>query len=190
MGEVGKFAFFRSFRDALEGFNDASRLMFYEALMAYAFDGTEPDFGDERALTMAWRLAKPNVDSSIRGQVNGAKGGRGRKGRAALETPSETPRKAMGETLVDSSGDAFDDRSEGGLKPPVPTDMDREADGDGRANAPNIRPPHPPWQQRARSDPKPFCPLCDEPLWRNTQTGRLTCSSCQDAYDDGRATWR
>ncbi len=182
MGEVRKFAFFRSYRDAMEGFDDASRLMFYEALMAYAFDGAEPDFDGDMALTVAWKLAKPNVESSIRGQVNGAKGGRGKKGQAPSETHGETPSETQGQTIVDNSDDAFGGRFEGGLKPPVSTDKDMDMDGDRRANAPSIRPTYPPQVQQGlpegwRTRPAVKCGRCGSPIAEH-KDGRQACPVC------------
>ena len=182
MGEVRKFAFFRSYRDAMEGFDDASRLMFYEALMAYAFDGVEPDFDGDMALTVAWKLAKPNVESSIRGQVNGAKGGRGKKGQAPSETHGETPSETQGQTIVDNSDDAFGGRFEGGLKPPVSTDKDMDMDGDRRANAPSIRPTYPPQVQQGlpegwRTRPAVKCGRCGSPIAEH-EDGHQACPVC------------
>ena len=37
---------------------------------------------------------------------------------------------------------------------------------------------------------KPFCPMCDTPVWKNTQTGRYRCGTCFDEYDEGKAVWR
>lgn len=37
---------------------------------------------------------------------------------------------------------------------------------------------------------KPFCPMCDTPVWKNTQTGKYRCGTCFDEYDEGKAVWR
>lgn len=191
MEGVGKFAFFRSFRDALKDFDDASRLMFYEVLMSYAFDGVEPDFDGDIALTMAWTLAKPNVDSSIRGQLTGAKGGRGKaKGKTQAETtpgtqgsttPETTPETSSGTVenpIVDNSEGGF----EGGLKPPVSTDMDMDVDGDRRANAPNIRPTYPPDQRELpegwKINPAVRCSRCGSNIASHAD-GRELCPTCE-----------
>lgn len=190
MGEVRKFAFFRSFRDALEGFDDASRLMFYEALMSYAFDGVEPDFEGDLSLTMAWKLAKPNVESSIRGQANGAKGGRSKKGQVPSETqgetPSETPPETQGLTPSETPAgapapDGAKDGLEGGLKPPVSTDKDMDMDGDRRANAPSIRPTYPPIQRQVpdgwKINPAVRCGRCGANI-ATSDDGREACPTC------------
>lgn len=37
---------------------------------------------------------------------------------------------------------------------------------------------------------RPLCPLCGVPLWRDTQTGRLHCDECGDAFEGAKARWR
>lgn len=37
---------------------------------------------------------------------------------------------------------------------------------------------------------RPLCPLCGVPLWRDTQTGRLHCDECGDAFEGAKALWR
>ena len=39
-------------------------------------------------------------------------------------------------------------------------------------------------------DMKPYCPMCDTPMWKNTQTGKYRCGTCFDEYDEGKAVWR
>lgn len=192
MARVRKFAFFYSYRDAMEGFDDASRLMFYEALMAYAFDGVEPDFDGDRALTVAWKLAKPNVDSSVNGQIHGPKGGRGNKAKG--ETPSETQGETPCETPLGTQGltpsetpagapapDGVKGGLEGGLKPPVPTDKDMDMDGDRRANASSIRPTYPPVQRQVpdgwRVNPAVKCGRCGSNIVTSPD-GLQACPTC------------
>lgn len=37
---------------------------------------------------------------------------------------------------------------------------------------------------------KPFCPLCDVEMWKETQTGSWHCPNCQDAFRAEKAVWR
>lgn len=37
---------------------------------------------------------------------------------------------------------------------------------------------------------KPFCPMCELPLFKNTQTGKLTCSNCGEAFTVVKARWK
>ena len=53
-----------------------------DSILEYSFGGISPDFGDDLALELSWINIRPNLDSSIRRSVNGAKGGRPRKEKA------------------------------------------------------------------------------------------------------------
>lgn len=33
------------------------------------------------------------------------------------------------------------------------------------------------------------CPMCEVPLWRNTQTGRYHCDACHDNWEEGKVRW-
>ena len=72
--KVTKFSFFESFWDAASDLDDRNRLALYDAICAYAFTGCEPDF--KGIMSTIWKLVKPNIDSSIKGQRTGGKGGR------------------------------------------------------------------------------------------------------------------
>ena len=37
---------------------------------------------------------------------------------------------------------------------------------------------------------KPHCPMCNEPLFKNTQTGKATCPCCGDTFERDKAVWR
>lgn len=57
------FIFYRSFADALDGLPDATRLRFYDAMIAYSFRGEEAQFqGFERNL---WVLIRTRLDLNI-----------------------------------------------------------------------------------------------------------------------------
>ena len=38
--------------------------------------------------------------------------------------------------------------------------------------------------------PAAFCPLCDAPCFKQTNTGRYECTACRDTWDAGQVTWR
>lgn len=182
---IGKFAFFVSFWEAASDLNDADRLAFYDAICAYAFTGEEPSF--KGIMGTVWKLVKPNIDSSLKGQKTGGKGGRPK-----VEKPTEKPPVSKGKNPPSKKS-----------KTTPETDMDRDRDRDmeveefvplERTNssttsasaataAAGAAPP-------PRKESKPFCPMCDTPVWKNTQTGRYRCGTCFDEYDEGKAVWR
>ena len=69
---AGKFAFFESFWEAAKDLDDKNRLAFYDAIADYAFTGAEPDF--KGVMGTIWKLVKPNIDSSFKGQQTGRSG--------------------------------------------------------------------------------------------------------------------
>jgi len=69
---------FRSFFDSAKGFDDATRLRIYEAIMNYMFYGIESN-SEDPAVIMAMTLAGPVIKKSIIKYKNGKKGGRGKK---------------------------------------------------------------------------------------------------------------
>lgn len=79
---VRSVAFYRSFHDAASMLDDGMRLLFFDAIRNYAFEGIVPQIPDGEEfdmLRMAWTLAEPNLRTSMENSANGAKGGRGRK---------------------------------------------------------------------------------------------------------------
>ena len=67
-------------------------------------------------------------------------------------------------------------------------DMDREMDTDGKSSWENsfqsVRAVGGAVAAKAAPPPsrKPHCPLCEVPLFRNTQTGKWTCPQCADSF--------
>ena len=92
------FKFFRSFRDAARGLPDLERLSFYDNMLDYALDETQPDL---TGITAAmWILVKPNIDKGIQNYKNaikrnesesGAKPERNESESGAIEKPIESP---------------------------------------------------------------------------------------------------
>lgn len=97
-----RFFFWRNYWDALSKLDtDEDRGRFVRAMCEYAFDGTDPDFGDNRTLDVAWTMIRSQVRESVmlgrRASDSGKTGGRGNRKRGAkrvpLSTPSSTPER-------------------------------------------------------------------------------------------------
>lgn len=156
--EVSKVSFFRSFWDAAKDLDDSERLRFYDAIGDYAFAGVEPSF-DSSALRIAWKLAKPNITSSILDQARGKTGGRPPKtkdkdkpetiGKSQTETPKKTPVKTPAETDKDKDRnrkrDGDTDMEEGKFVPRERTNFPSSASAATAAE---------------KAAPPPRCPEC------------------------------
>ena len=40
------------------------------------------------------------------------------------------------------------------------------------------------------AEKKCFCPMCEVPLFKNTQTGKYDCTNCFDSFTKDKAVWR
>lgn len=69
---------YRSFRDAARQMPDDERLKFWDALMDYALDGTEPAIGGVAGIVFT--AIRPTIDNRTESVVQGTKGGRPKKG--------------------------------------------------------------------------------------------------------------
>lgn len=80
MAQSERFYFWRGYYDAMEYLNDGEVGRLFRAICAYAFDGDEPDFGDERVLQVAWTMvadtARESVEMGKRASEYGKQGGR------------------------------------------------------------------------------------------------------------------
>lgn len=180
MGEpINKFSFFASFYEAAQDLDDEKRLAFYDAITSYAFAGEEPDF--EGVMSTIWKLAKPNIDSSVNGQRAGGKGGRPKKG----NPPSKPPVKTTPETDMDMDRDKEKDR-EMEMDALEIDPLDRSISNAGApvgAAAADAAP------TGAKAHGKPRCPLCKAPLFRNSQTGKYDCPVCLDSFEAEAVVW-
>lgn len=88
------FAFYRSFREALRGLPDGERLAILDALLAYAFDQTEPAPGG--VVGMFFALARPILDRDWAQYRNGCKGGR-----KPMQNPIETQSEPALNPIID-----------------------------------------------------------------------------------------
>lgn len=98
MKEQG-FWFYASFRDAAAHLQDADRLALYDALLAYAIDGDEPECGGVVGAMMA--LMIPNINASRaraeRSRANGMRGGRRNNPEATQTEPKRNPDESQSE---------------------------------------------------------------------------------------------
>ena len=88
--------FYRSFYEALQCITDtAERGFMYDSIMAYAFDGIEPQ--DLTPLqNMAFTLIKPQLDANVKKSEAGKRGGRPRKETTENEKPQVSEEKTIG----------------------------------------------------------------------------------------------
>ena len=168
--QVEKFTFFGSFYEAMNMLPEEQRNEFIMGLLAYAFEGIDPSF--EGPLAAMFALAKPNIDSSVKGAQNGSKGGRPNQGKNPSENP---PRKPSGKTHPKTNKDMDREKDR---------DMDMEADGNFPleenshsaassvgADAAGAAPPS--------DDSKvPVCPLCSKPIRFDAKTFKWRCKTC------------
>lgn len=99
------FQFYKSYWDVVCDMDAPQFKEFVSALCQYYFEGEEPAF-DDVMLGKLFLLVKPNIDSNIKNQESGAKGGRPSKGKktdglTAEETTGFEDTKPMGESNID-----------------------------------------------------------------------------------------
>lgn len=183
---VDKVSFFASFYEAASDLGDADRLAFYDACFGYAFDGEEPGF--EGVMGTIWKLVRPNIDSSIKGQRTGGKGGRPKSAKPPVSESGNPPFR-KGETPAETNMDMDMDR-----------DMDREEEefvplertnssSRGGAAPPAAAEAAPPPRDGPDGSRAPHCPLCGSLLRFNVESGRWSCS-CVGDVKDGSVVWR
>lgn len=133
--------------------------------------------GDDRAVTYSSDRATANIDAySAKRETareNGKRGGRKPKpNRVGSKSVSKTkPKPNRDET----EGKAKEKEKEKSLvtHKGLPNDY-----ATGAAAAAGAAPP------------AAFCPLCDAPCFKQTNTGRFECPSCHDTWSKDEAVWR
>ena len=85
-----RFYFWRGYYDAMEYLSDEEAGMLFRAICAYAFDGEEPDFTDNRLMQVAWTMVADNVAESVDMGRRSAKGGV-KSGEKRRENASKKP---------------------------------------------------------------------------------------------------
>ena len=90
--ERKQFTFYRSFMDGIKRIKaKAARCEAYDAIIAYALDGTEPDLDKlSDAAALAFVMAKPNLDSARKKAEAGQKGGESKAQANSKQTASKT----------------------------------------------------------------------------------------------------
>lgn len=182
------FNFYESFyRAASEcGLSDAERLAFYDAMCAWAFDGTEPEL--EGAAKVAFTLARPNIEASP--GLRGNRGGRPRRDGgdppgtpSAAETPSETQFETRSETKSETG---FETGLETVFETPSETSPSMKGKGRGnrkKGSSPKELPPSPPPAGAApgAAAPPGTCPRCGSMLMADGD--RMRCPGCTAVFD-------
>lgn len=115
--EIKKFTFWKSWRDQAALLPDVERLAFYDAIVAYAFDGTAPSRNDVPSIVYGFVIgAIPFIDSNVQNTLSGAKGGRpttrsGKSNNPPFNPPFIPPKKAEYEKEYEFE---FENEDEGG----------------------------------------------------------------------------
>lgn len=89
--ERKQMTFFRSFWEAIKSLPDEERLACYDAILTYAFDGTEPKLTG--AALAIFIMAKPVLDVSKRRGESGAIGGKNGTGESKARSKPQANRK-------------------------------------------------------------------------------------------------
>lgn len=105
-----QFTFYRSFYDAANQLSKRSRLDLYEAIMAYALDGTEPELTDKKQKA-AFILTRPVLDAgrkkALAGQLGAAVTNRQRSGKGEIEKEKEYEREKENEIELEIEDDSL-----------------------------------------------------------------------------------
>ncbi len=121
----GQFTFYRSFYEALKHLPARARLAAYEAIIAYALDGVEPELTGTAAT--AFVLIRPVLDSARR------KASGGMAERRSRGTDREDGEKMPGRQAKESANKG---ENEAENENETERDVEREAEGEGESPAP------------------------------------------------------
>lgn len=197
---AAKMTFFRSYWEAARMLPDDERGRFLEGILAYAFDGEEPDF--EGVLAMAWVLVKPNLDSSARQSEAGRRGGakqadedsnKGACKGASKGASAERPKGACkGASANESKGASEKNLSD------KDKEKDREKDREVEVHEPlEVHEPSTcgaggePWGALpAPPRAAPSCPVCDGAMRFDVERRAMVCGLCGTELGPGDATFR
>ena len=129
------FVFYRSFREAVAELPPEQRLEFYEAIIDYALDGTEPELTP--LMKALFKLAEPVLERNNTLYENGKKGGAPKGNSNALKNnqkqPKTTKNNQNNQRLISKQPNPSHDVD-------VDVDVDVEGDGDveGSTAAPTL----------------------------------------------------
>ena len=181
---TNKFSFFESFYEAASELPDDQRLAFYDALTSYAFDGAEPELTG--VLKVAWALAKPNIDSSIKRSKTNAENATKATAKTVAKTTAKATAKATVKTNPSMDMDKDMDRDKD-------RDMDMEANGNELSEAHSRFASASDGAAAAGASPpsaNPHCPMCDSLLNFDVRSGRFKCPVCGDSFAPEKARFR
>jgi len=86
MAQSERFYFWRGYYDAMEYLTDDEVGRLFRAICAYAFDGEEPSFENERLMQVAWTMVadttRESVEMGKRASEGGRKSGEARRDKA------------------------------------------------------------------------------------------------------------
>lgn len=95
MAQSDRFYFWRGYYDAMEYLTDEEAGKLIRAICAYAFDGAEPDFSDNRLMQVAWTMvansAQESVEMGRKARESGKTGGRPPKKTTPKRVPKTPP---------------------------------------------------------------------------------------------------
>lgn len=173
--QANQFTFFRSYHESTEELDDGERLLFYDSLFDFAFNGVVPEF-DNRYLSMAWKLIAPSVEKSIKQSITNAENRRKReKPNGGNDRPDEENDRKN--DRKNENGNRQNDRS--------PRNRNRsrnrkgvggEVDGDT------------PLEGYPQSTPPKYGPLkcrmdgCDGSLLFDAKPGKFRCNKCRSTF--------
>ena len=177
MADVMKMTFFESYYQAAKMIPEERQGAFLMGLLAYAFEGVEPDFESDIE-RIAFTLTRPNIDGSAKRSATNAANGKanGKSDEKATEKAgAKAKRKATGKAIAIQEKDKDRDRDmeedfQESFSKEKNSPENAEAGGAGGGGAA----PH-----RSGS---PLCPGCGVPLWRNWQAGKWDCGRCGKAF--------
>lgn len=103
--------FFESYHEAAMMMADEDRLAFYDAVMAYAFEGVEPEL--DGMVKMAWLLVRPTIDANLSKQSAGSAGGRPSAAKSTGKSTQKSTRKSTPKTTAEKHPEKQDKKQLG-----------------------------------------------------------------------------
>ena len=98
MAQSERFYFWRGYYDAMEYLTDDEVGRLFRAICAYAFDGEEPNFENERLMQVAWTMVadttRESVEMGKRASEGGRKSGETRRDKAQTKGVRKGVRKS------------------------------------------------------------------------------------------------
>lgn len=178
--QATQFTFFRSYYEATDGLDDAERLLFYDSLFSYAFNGEVPEF-ENRYLKMMWTLTEPSVQKSIKQSITNANNRR--------KNENADPENDRNNDGSNGGNDRNNDRkneNENGQKGRRPRNRIRKGLGVGEEEDGSS-----PLEGNSQSSPPEYGPPrcrmdgCDGVLLFDDNVKKLRCNKCRSTFGLG-----